>query len=654
MHLLANLFPRMWMRLFLLIMSVIAVSWIIAGMVILLLGNARETVDDFVKNDVPRVVETARLSVLSSELVLLSNRLARTESTALPLVEQDLRRTLLQIEKMAGDSIARDIGSDGLALLRERIDAVIARLEIAERAEDRVRQKIDTLRWLHVDIEDEASAMVADFAFNADTLTGRLVRAVDQTERAQLAERIQSEQTRQKVFIKLDAEASAAAALGIQAATSATETELDQFEDSLGDTLSRIAVASGGLPQAAEFASVLQGLAQLNGLLLGRESLVAARRNWFAERRKLETSLDALFIQLKGVQRSMAEATDQQSTAIISKGAAFAESAQNSAFNLVMVTVIASLAGLLLLFFYIRPSIILPLRQLTRAMRDISAGQPANLPDMSGKGSELMALANAVSTFKDAVTGRERAIETLKETQNELIQAGKMAALGTLSAGLAHELNQPLGAIQQRIYLVQQALERDNKEEFSRQVGKISELVERMDMIIKHLRRFARKSKYLRENVRLGDSIDGASALLTGAFRENSVELEVEPRARESIVRADPVLLEQVLVNVLSNAVDAIAQGGKPGRVTIADESDGIGKTVFSVTDNGPGFSVIEPDSALDPFVTSKDVGDGIGLGLSISYNIMTGMGGSLRLEHGIGSGARVIASLPEGSSNVN
>ena len=645
----ANLFPRMWVRFFLLIMSVIAVSWIIAGMVILLLGNARETVDDFVKNDVPRVVETARLSVLSSELVLLSNRLARTESTALNLVEQDLRRALLQIEEMAGDSIAQDIGANGLALLRERIDAVIARLEITERAEDRVRQKIDTLRWLHVDIEDEASAMVADFAFNADTLTGRLVRTVDQTERAQLAERVQSEQTRQKVFIKLDAEASAAAALGIQAATAASETELDQFEDSLGDSLSRIAVASVDLPQAAEFASVLQGLAQLNGLLLGRESLVAARRNWFAERQMLETSLDALFIQLKGVQRSMAEATDQQSIAIISKGAAFAESAKNSAFNLVMVTVIASLAGLMLLFFYIRPSIILPLRQLTRAMRDISAGQPANLPDMSGKGRELMALANAVSTFEDAVTGRERAIETLKETQNELIQAGKMAALGTLSAGLAHELNQPLGAIQQRIYLAKQAIERDNKEEVSRQIGKISELVERMDIIIKHLRRFARKSKYLREKVRLGDSIDGASALLAGALRENSVKLEVEPSARESIVRADPVLLEQVLVNVLSNAVDAIAQGGNPGRVTIANESDGNGKTVFSVTDNGAGFSVIDPDTALDPFVTSKEVGDGIGLGLSISYNIMTGMGGSLRLEHGIGSGARVIASLPEG-----
>ena len=163
MHLWANLFPRMWMRFFLLIMSVIAVSWIIAGMVILLLGNARETVDDFVKNDVPRVIETARLSVLSSELVLLSNRLARTESTALTLVEQDLRRTLLQIEEMAGDSIARDIGTDGLTLLRERIDAVIARLEIAERAEDRVRQKIDTLRWLHVDIVRRASSWEEGF-----------------------------------------------------------------------------------------------------------------------------------------------------------------------------------------------------------------------------------------------------------------------------------------------------------------------------------------------------------------------------------------------------------------------------------------------------------------------------------------------------------
>ena len=266
--------------------------------------------------------------------------------------------------------------------------------------------------------------------------------------------------------------------------------------------------------------------------------------------------------------------------------------------------------------------------------------------------SDLLAeLAEAVTSFADAVAARDTAIGELRRTQDELVQAGKMAALGTMSAGLAHELNQPLGALRQRAYLAGRAIARKDMPKAQAQVDKINDLVERMEAIISHLRRFARRAEIEKGAVKLGDAVDGAATFLKNRLSDGGASLEVTQDARQLVVQADPVLLEQVIVNLISNASDAIAETDMPGTITIDQSASTPGVACFTVTDTGVGLSDIAADQAFDPFVTSKDPGLGMGLGLSISYNIMTGMGGTLRLEPAKRTGTRAVATLPIGGA---
>jgi two-component system C4-dicarboxylate transport sensor histidine kinase DctB len=133
---------------------------------------------------------------------------------------------------------------------------------------------------------------------------------------------------------------------------------------------------------------------------------------------------------------------------------------------------------------------------------------------------------------------------------------------------------------------------------------------------------------------------------------DGGASLEVTQDARQLVVQADPVLLEQVIVNLISNASDAIAETDMPGTITIDQSASIPGVACFIVTDTGVGLSDIAADQAFDPFVTTKDPGLGMGLGLSISYNIMTGMGGTLRLEPAKGTGTRAVATLPIGGAS--
>lgn len=247
-----------------------------------------------------------------------------------------------------------------------------------------------------------------------------------------------------------------------------------------------------------------------------------------------------------------------------------------------------------------------------------------------------------------AIAEHQRAERDLRDAQAELVQAGKLAALGQLAAGVGHELNQPLAAIRSYAHNGRRLIELGRIAEADGNLGKIADLTARMANITNHLKRFARRPDTRLGPVELVPVVQGALSLFGNRLREESVELAVdlpEERPGEPLrVRAEEVRLEQVLVNLLSNALDAVA-GTPRRRIAIgAEEADGAVR--ITVRDSGPGIPEAVAAQVFDPFFTTKPVGAGLGLGLSISYNIVRDFGGVLSVAESGPGGTAFLLTL--------
>ena len=221
----------------------------------------------------------------------------------------------------------------------------------------------------------------------------------------------------------------------------------------------------------------------------------------------------------------------------------------------------------------------------------------------------------------------ERTAE-LRKAQDELVQATKLAALGQMSAALAHELNQPLTAMRMQLGSLR-LLQRSGKAEQAQDVmTQIDGLLQRMAGLTSHLKVFARESPGgLRERLSLAHVLDQALQLLAPRLR--GVQVRVDNRVgAEAWVLGDAIRLEQVLVNLLDNALDATAHQPQPElRISCRRRGE---NWQLSVSDNGGGIAAEHLQCLFDPFFTTKPVGEGLGLGLAISYGIVRDLGGSL------------------------
>ncbi len=230
---------------------------------------------------------------------------------------------------------------------------------------------------------------------------------------------------------------------------------------------------------------------------------------------------------------------------------------------------------------------------------------------------------------------REVALRTaeLRQAQEGLVHAAKMAALGQMSAALAHEINQPLTALQMQLGSLRLLLDSGRPEAVRDGLQRIDGLLQRMAALTGHLKTFARKTPAgLSERLCLGDVLEQALQLLAPRMRSEQVELRTQIDD-EAEVLGDAIRIEQVILNLLHNALDAMAESEtRILLVRIAREDDGY---LLSVEDSGGGIAEETLGRVFEPFFTTKPVGQGLGLGLAVSYGIVRDLGGTLEAHNG-------------------
>lgn len=221
----------------------------------------------------------------------------------------------------------------------------------------------------------------------------------------------------------------------------------------------------------------------------------------------------------------------------------------------------------------------------------------------------------------------------LREAQDGLVHAAKMAALGQMSAALAHEINQPLTALQMQLGSLRLLLDSGRAEAVRDGLQRVDGLLQRMAALTGHLKTFARKSPAgLSERLSLADVLEQALQLLAPRMRSEQVEMRREVDAGVQVL-GDAIRLEQVILNLLHNALDAMAEcDARVLRVRIARDGDDC---VLSVEDSGGGIAEETLGRVFEPFFTTKPVGQGLGLGLAVSYGIVRDLGGSLEADNG-------------------
>jgi two-component system, NtrC family, C4-dicarboxylate transport sensor histidine kinase DctB len=245
----------------------------------------------------------------------------------------------------------------------------------------------------------------------------------------------------------------------------------------------------------------------------------------------------------------------------------------------------------------------------------------------------------------------EKRTEQLHATQHQLIQAGKLTAMGQMSAGISHELNQPMAAIQNFAENGGKLINRGRQDDARDNFNMITQQIDRMSRIIRSLRAFARKEKETVEPVDLQSVITESVNLATARCEREGVTI-IQNRPKSPIfVMGGQIRLQQVVINLITNAIDAMTdQNDKKIEIDI---TPALGEVRLTIRDNGPGFK--DAARVFEPFYSTKDRGasKGLGLGLSISYGIIGSFGGDIKCLNRKTGGAEFIVTLKSATEKL-
>jgi len=244
----------------------------------------------------------------------------------------------------------------------------------------------------------------------------------------------------------------------------------------------------------------------------------------------------------------------------------------------------------------------------------------------------------------EEIAQRQQAQTQVENMQEELIQSEKLAVIGSMSAGINHEINQPLTALRSYSQNALAYQERNMTDKVKNNLSLIVGLVDRLSDIVSQFNSFSKKSTGLASAVNVEASIMAAVSIVKHQAKNASVKLTITPCVHKLHIFGDAVRFEQVLVNLLSNAIQALnAQEDKQVAISLYEAQ---GQVFINITDNGPGILADNIDRIFEAFFTTKD-NFGLGLGLSISHRIIESMQGQLKVSNHPDGGAIFTISLP-------
>lgn len=480
-----------------------------------------------------------------------------------------------------------------------------------------MRADVDELRWVQADLIEEADPLVDDIRFNieAETRNGRSTAAL-------------AEQRRSEALLTAVSQANLATGLIARLVSSSTAEEVQEANAFLGDSADELAARLTTLEGWPDSLTVRQ---------LARRILTQSDPATGTPNRKRSEMREAgrLGELAKENGRLVADLGQRIEAEVVAIEASAGAAAQRAAAAidlgrklLAAIAVLAVVVAFVIGVFYVHRSLLVRIDQLAHAATAISEGNPA-APIPAGGDDELADLARALTLFR--------------QTRDELVQSAKLAALGQMAAGIGHELNQPLAAIRAHIHSGSTLIARGKSEQALNNFEKIRALTGRMADQISHIRRFARRPDAKLYPVDLAAVVHEALSLLEHRFEEEGVTLKLSLSPDVPRVMAEPVRLEQVVVNLVANALDAVAdRPERVVRVTTALSDEGA---ILTIADTGTGIAAADRDAVFDPFFTTKPVGTGLGLGLSISYNIIKDFGANIAvLETGPGGTSFVVS----------
>jgi phosphoglycerate-specific signal transduction histidine kinase len=547
----------------------------------------------------------------------------------------------------------------GLRADIERIDANVTE-RIAIRG--KVRARVERLRYLHEQFQREMGPLLADAAFN---IQSALRRMTDQQAGATgPAPMVQKELAASDALSQLQGHINLLLGRIFEAAVEKRRGEIERIRRAVEEAIDTAAPIDAVLRDVPSAITLRQIWREIDLELTSPPRLLDQKLREAASSDEGVSLAAAMDGKLSALADLVARTVVQSNEFSIQAAQRVREAINRGTLLILVLGGAMAVVCFIVGWFYVGRRFIARLSTLLFAMRDVAAGNLDRDVLVSGD-DEIGQLADALRRLQQrsqlarerrlalAAANEQLAVEIaercsaqtkLEEAQEELVQAGKLAAVGQLSAGVAHEFNQPLAAIRSYLHNAGRYLEAGKLDKVGEKHQQIENLLARLSRISKHLLTLARRHPRTAQRCLVMPAIERAAELFEMRIGAGRARLTIVPHPRLSHVQAEPNRLEQVFINLLSNAFDAVEER-EDAEIMVWVSESGDRQRVF-IADNGLGISPSVRERLFDPFVTTKPAGAGLGLGLTIAFNIVQDFQGRLAIRNRRNGGAVAVVVL--------